>query len=74
MLVENKLKRIETFDSNLFIGQRYFNNDEAQLYLKFPPIYKIITKFSGLLNNPKGLLNENFRPPCSTNKILSLKL
>ena len=28
LLVENAFKKIQTFDSSLFIGQSYFNNDE----------------------------------------------
>ena len=31
-----------------FIGQSYYNNDGAQLYLTFQPIYKTTTTFSGL--------------------------
>ena len=42
------MKKLRTFDSSLFIGQSYFNNDEAQPYLIFQPIYKTITKFSGV--------------------------
>ena len=45
---ENKLKILQTFNSSLFIGQSYFNNDGAQLNLIFQPIYKTITTFSGL--------------------------
>ena len=30
------------------MGQSYFNNDGAQLYLIFQPIYRTITTFSGL--------------------------
>ena len=41
-------KKLQLFDSSLFIGQSYFNNDGAQLYLKFQPICKSITRFSGL--------------------------
>ena len=42
------IKKLTTFDSRLFIGQKYFNNDEAQLYLIFQPVKKTITTFSGL--------------------------
>ena len=45
LLVENKLKKLQTFDSSLFIGQSYFNNDGShdglQNYLTFQPIQKI---------------------------------
>ena len=30
LLTENKFKKLQTFDSGLFIGQSYFNNDGAQ--------------------------------------------
>ena len=32
VLVENKLKRLQTLDSSLFIRQSYFNNAGSQLY------------------------------------------
>ena len=35
VLVENKFKKLQIFDSSLCIGQSYFLNDEAQLYLIF---------------------------------------
>ena len=38
LLVENDLKELKTFDSSLFIGRTYFNNDRAQLFLIFQPI------------------------------------
>ena len=50
VLVENEFKKLQTFDSSLFIGQSYFNNDGAQLYLIFQPICKTVTTFSGLPN------------------------
>ena len=57
----------------------YFINDKAQLNLIFQPIYKTITIFSDLPNivsewEFKGLSNEKFRPPSTTNNALSLKL
>ena len=68
LLVENELKKLQTFDSSLFIGQSYFNNDGAQLYLIFQPIYKNIATFSVLSDiilewESKGLSNEKFTPP-----------
>ena len=38
LLVENDLKELQTFESSLFIGRTYFNNDRAQLFLIFQPI------------------------------------
>ena len=57
----------------------YFNNDGAQLYLIFQPIYTIIATFSGLPNiisvwGSNGLSNEKFWSPYTTNEILSPKL
>ena len=48
LLIENELKKLQTFDRSIFIGQNYFNNDGAQLYLIFQSIYKTIATFSGL--------------------------
>ena len=48
MLVGNEFKKLQTIDLSLFVGQSYFNNDGAQFYLIFQPIYKTITTFSGL--------------------------
>ena len=60
-----KKKKIQAFDSSLAIGQSYFNNDGAQLYLIFQPIYKTITRYSGLPDTiseweSKGLSNEKY--------------
>ena len=72
-------KKLQRFDSSFFTGQNYFNNDGAQLYLIFQPIYKTITTFSGLkytisLWESKGLSNKKFQLPYTANKILSPKL
>ena len=48
LLTENELKKLQTCDRSIFIGQNYFNNDGAQLYLIFQSIYKTIATFSGL--------------------------
>ena len=64
VLVENEFKKLQTFDSSLFIIQSYFNNDEVQLpYLIFQPIYKTITTFDCLKDTvsewqSKGLSNQ----------------
>ena len=53
LLVENELKKLNTFDLSYFIGQNYSENDGMQNYLVFQPINKYL-KF-----NPKtGLLPE----------------
>ena len=43
-------KKLQKFDSNLFIGQSYFSNDESQNLSLFQPIYKTFTTLSGLPN------------------------
>ena len=79
MLVENEFKKLQTIDLSLFVGQSYFNNDGAQLYLIFQPIYKTITTFSGLSDKISGceskrFSNEKFKPPYTANKSLFLEL
>ena len=39
LLVENQLKKLETFDSIYFCGKSHFEDDGAQNYLVFQPIY-----------------------------------
>ena len=73
------LKKLQTFHSSLFTSQSYFNNDRAQLYLIFQPLYKTILTISGLPDTiseweSKGLLNEKIKLPYTANKILSPKL
>ena len=50
LLIENEFKKLQMFDSSLFIGQSYFFSDRAELYLIFQLIYKTITTFSGLID------------------------
>ena len=45
LVVENEFKELQIFDSNLFNGQSYFNNDGAQFFLIFQPIYKTISPY-----------------------------
>ena len=39
LLVENELKKLKTFDSSYFIGKSHFEEDDAQNYLVFQPMY-----------------------------------
>ena len=61
LLIENELKKLQTFDLSYFIGKRHFEEDGTQNYLIFQPLikyFKIITntkyisswKFKGLSN------------------------
>ena len=79
LLVQNEFKKLQTFDSSLFIAKIYFNNDGAQLYLIFQPIYKTITTFPGLPDTiseweSKRFSNAKIMPPYTTSKTLSSKL
>ena len=70
------MKKLQTFDLSLFIGQSYFNNDGAQLCLIFQPIYKTTAIFSGLPDAvsewaSKELSNEKFKPLYTINKSFS---
>ena len=79
LLVGNEFKKLQTFDSSLFLGQSYFNNHGAQLYLIFQPIHKTISIFSCFPDTiskweSERLPNENFFPTFKTSKSLSPKL
>ena len=37
--MEKEFEKLQTFESSLFIGQKYFNNDGGQLYLPFQLLY-----------------------------------
>ena len=76
---QDKIIKLQTYDLRLFIGQSYFNNDGAQIYLIFQPIYKTITTFSGLIDTiseqeSKGLPNKKFMSPFIANVSLCPKL
>ena len=76
LLKMNYKKKLQTFNSSLFIGQSYFRNDEAQFYLIFQLIYQTNTTCSGLPYiisewASKGQSNEKIKPPYTANKNLS---
>ena len=61
LLVKNEFKKLQTFDLSPFIGQSYFYNDGAQLYLIFQALYytlKTLKSYHGNLNvcHPQNLL------------------
>ena len=49
-LLKVNWKKLQKFDSSLFVGQSYFSNDESQNFWIFQPIYKTFTTLSGLPN------------------------
>ena len=42
LLVENKLNKLKTFDSDYFIGKSHFGEDATQNYLVFQPMYRYL--------------------------------
>ena len=42
--VENKLKKLKTFNLSCFIGKNYFEEDDEQNYLVFQPIRRYLKK------------------------------
>ena len=67
MLVENKFKKLKTFDSSCFIGKSHFEEDGTQNYLVFQPInsyFKVITNSYYVSSwKSKGLSAKNIKPP-----------
>ena len=78
-MIENEFKKLQTFDSRLFIGQTYFGNDGSQNFSIFQPIYKTLTTLSGLPNTiaeweSKGLSNKKIKSAFAAAHTLSPKL
>ena len=67
LLVENKFKKLKTFDSSCFIGKSHFEEDGTQNYLVFQPInryFEVITNSYYVSSwKSKGLSAENIKPP-----------
>ena len=57
------MNKLKSFDSSYFIGKSHFEEDGAQNYLVFQPMYryfKLITNTLSILSwQSKGLSNEN---------------
>ena len=49
LLIENELKKLQTFDLSYFIGKRHFEEDGTQNYLIFQPLIKYL-KLLPILN------------------------
>ena len=65
LLVENELKKLKTFDLSHFIGNSHFEEDGAQNYLVFQPMYRYFERTAGVSNSnyiyywkSKGLSDE----------------
>ena len=75
LLVENKLKKLKTFDLSYFIGKSHFEEDGTQNHLISQPInryFKLIanTKYISSWKS-KGLPNKTIQPPATSDNSLS---
>ena len=75
LLVENKLKKLKTFDSSYFIGKSHFEEEGTQNYLVFLPMnryFKFIanTKYISSWKS-KGLSNKSIKPPATSDNSLA---
>ena len=74
-----EIKKLQTFDSNLLIGQSYFGNDGSQNFLITQQISKSLTTFAGIPGTStewksKGLQNEKIKSLFTANHSLPPKL
>ena len=78
-MIENQLKKLQTFDSIYFSGKSHFEDDGTQNYLVFQAAYRY---FKTVSNNDaniplwkaKGLPDESIKPPSTSNKMLNPSL
>ena len=75
MLVENELKKLKTFDLSHFKGKSHFEENVAQNYLVFQPMYKYFKTINSTDNisewKSKGLSYESIKTPSASNNFLN---
>ena len=74
LITENKLKKLETFDSIYFCGKSHFEDDGTQSYSVFQVVSRYFKTVSGNDSNilswkSQGLSDESIKPPTTSNKI-----
>ena len=81
MLVENELKKSKTFDLSYFKGKGHFEEDSAQNYLVFQPIYRYFKRTAGVVGGnyiyfwkSKGLSDERINSNTASNHSITPKL
>ena len=79
LLVENDLKKLETFASIYFLCESHFEDDSAQHWLVFQPIQRYFKTVSAsdsniLSQNSKVLSDKSIKPPTISNKFLNPSL
>ena len=78
LLVQNELNKLKTLDLSYFIGKNYFEEDGAQNYLVFQPLfgYFIVNTIINVTNyvlswQSKGLSASTIKPPAKSNNSLT---
>ena len=78
LLAQNKLNKLKTLDSSYFIGKNNFEEDGAQNYLVFQPIYRYFTIIANTDYisswKSKGLSDESFKSPTTSDNSLTPSL
>ena len=73
--IENEFKKLETFDSDYFIGKSHFEEVGRQNYLVFQPIkkyFKVIASTDYVSSwKSKGLSAESIKPPNTSDNSLT---
>ena len=73
LLVENKLKKLKTFDSSCFIGKSHFEEDDAQNYLVFQPMHRyLLVKLLPVLEIVVTFITGNLKD-CLMKELISLQ-
>ena len=74
MLVENKLKKLQKFDSAYFRGKSHLEEDGTQNYLVFQPLYRYFKRIAGVGSDnyiyfwkSKGVSNESLNSDTASN-------
>ena len=78
LIVENELKKLETFDSIYFRDKSRFEDDGTRNWLVFQPTQRYFKTFSANISNvlswkSKVLSDESIKLPTTSNKILILQ-
>ena len=76
MIVENELKKLETFDLIYFRGKSQVEDDDSQNYLVFQTTCRYFKRVSNTNNHilswkSIGLSDESIKPPSTINHILN---
>ena len=76
LLVENEMKKLETYDSIYFCGKSHFEDDGAQSWLVLQPLQRHFKTVSANVSNilswkSKGLPDESIKPPSTSDKMLN---